>query len=526
MSEHRLHGGSRREFLTRLGLAAGGAPLYSAMTALGLITLPTAYAGPPRLSGEGGRGKKVVIVGAGIAGLVSAYELGKAGYDCTILEATDHIGGRNRTARRGDTLVESNSVQRCEFDDDPHLYMNCGPARLPYHHHGILGYCRELGVALEPFVNDNRGAWVHSSNAFGGQRVRAQRMITDSRGAIAELLSKAVSRDALDREFSKEDRQKLLAFMRSFGDLDAQFRYPGSTRAGFRDGDGMLEAGEPNEPYPLDTLLQSDYWQYKMEFAEFWDMAATMMQPVGGMDMIVRGFLQHISATVRTRAPVIAIHNLDHGVRVRYHDAQSGDRELLADFCINCAPAYLTAGIESNFSPRYVEALRAVEPGKLFKIGFQAKRRFWEEDDHIYGGISWTDQDVLQIWYPSHGIHQKKGVILGAYTFGGPASDRFARLSPTARLDLALAQGERLHPGYSKLMDCGLSVAWQNVPYLFGCAPEWTEEARAKHYPVLQRAEGRHYLVGDQMSYHSGWQEGAVCSAHAAIEDIHQRASA
>ena len=173
---------TRRDFLSRLGAVAGSSKLYGAMTALGLVAIPPAYAGPPRLPAGSGKGKKVIIVGSGIGGLVSAYELGKAGYDCMILEATAHVGGRNKTARHGDKLVEYDSEQLCEFDDDPHLYMNCGPARLPYHHQGILTYCRELGVALEPFVNDNRAAWVHSKEAFGGKPVRAQRMITDARG--------------------------------------------------------------------------------------------------------------------------------------------------------------------------------------------------------------------------------------------------------------------------------------------------------------------------------------------------------
>ncbi|MEW6169060.1 MAG: FAD-dependent oxidoreductase [Pseudomonadota bacterium] len=517
---------TRRDFLTRLGLAAGSVRLYGAMTALGIVAVPPAYAGPPKLPAGSGKGKRVVIVGSGIAGLVSAYELGKAGYECTVLEATAHIGGRNRTVRHGDKLVEYDSVQTCEFDDEPHLYLNCGPARLPYHHQGILGYCRELGVALEPFVNDNRAAWVHSNEAFDGKPMRAQRLITDARGGIAELLAKAIHKDALDQEFSQEDREKLLAFMRQFGDLDEQFRYQGSPRAGFVNGEAMMEPGKPHDPYPLQALLRSDYWQFKMQFAEFWDMAATMMQPVGGMDMIVRGFVARLPGVIRTETPVTGIFNDESRVRVRYKDPGGGEREISADFCINGAPAYVAAGIDNNFSERYRAALKAVAPGKLLKIGFQARRRFWEEDDHIYGGISWTDQDILQIWYPPHGFHQKKGVVLGAYTFSPAVGDKFAQLPPEQRLARALAQGEKLHPGYSKMMDCGVSVAWQKVPYLFGCAPDWSEEARKTHYPVLRQAEGRHYMVGDQMSYHSGWQEGAVYSAHTVIDLINRRVHA
>ena len=91
-------------------------------------------------------GTKVVILGAGVAGLSAAYELGKAGYDCTVLEARDRVGGRNWSIRRG-TRIEMNDGTRqvCEFD--PEMYLNSGPARIPSAHQAVLGYCRELGVA-------------------------------------------------------------------------------------------------------------------------------------------------------------------------------------------------------------------------------------------------------------------------------------------------------------------------------------------------------------------------------------------
>ncbi len=78
-------GWTRRDFLMRLGALAGTSAVYQAMASLGMLVVPPAYAGPPRLPGGSGRGKKVVIVGAGIAGLTSAWELSKAGYEITLL---------------------------------------------------------------------------------------------------------------------------------------------------------------------------------------------------------------------------------------------------------------------------------------------------------------------------------------------------------------------------------------------------------------------------------------------------------
>src|SRR4029077_4036444 len=97
---------SRRSFLNLVGRAGGSAALYQTMAAMGLLAVPEAYAGPPSLPRGLGAGRHVVILGAGIAGLTAALELGRAGFACTILETRDRAGGRSWTLRRGDLVRE------------------------------------------------------------------------------------------------------------------------------------------------------------------------------------------------------------------------------------------------------------------------------------------------------------------------------------------------------------------------------------------------------------------------------------
>ncbi|MGH3261658.1 MAG: flavin monoamine oxidase family protein, partial [Trebonia sp.] len=132
------------------------AAAYRTMSAMGLRAVPDAYAGPPAL--PLGRDRRVVVIGAGIAGMVAAYELLEAGFDPLILEARERPGGRNWTLRPADVVEETDSVQRVRFNLAGHLYFNPGPARIPYHHEGLLSYCRALNVPLEVMCNDNRGA--------------------------------------------------------------------------------------------------------------------------------------------------------------------------------------------------------------------------------------------------------------------------------------------------------------------------------------------------------------------------------
>jgi len=222
--------GTRRDFLRRVAQAGGYRATYLTMQAMGLLGT-AAVAESLALEPGALHGTKVVVLGAGMAGLSAAYELCKSGYDCVVLEARDRVGGRNWTVRPGTRLdMTDGSRQICDFDEG--LYWNAGAARLPSHHQAILGYCRELDIALEVEVNTSRGALLHNPAANDGRPIELRQAINDARGEISELLGKAINRGALDEELSAHDKERMLAFLEHYGDLSPDLRYGGSTRSG------------------------------------------------------------------------------------------------------------------------------------------------------------------------------------------------------------------------------------------------------------------------------------------------------
>lgn len=517
---------SRRQFLNLVGAAGGSAAVYQMSVALGLIPA-IAAADTPRaeLQPLGRNGRRVAVLGAGISGLVVAYELERAGYDVTVIEASLRIGGRNLTVRRGDAIDEMGNPQTCEFDDHPNLYFNCGPARIPAHHHHLLHYCRTLEVPLEMFINVNYHAWVQDPEAFDGKPVRLREYVADARGFMTELISKAVNKADFDAAFSDHDAERLLAFLRSYGDLDENNLYRGSRRAGYASG-GMTQAPQLKTPLDFNEILKSNFWRFRMHWGEGEDQAAPLMQAVGGNDNIVKGFVRNIKKSrILTGAPVQSIMLREDGVEVAYH--HRGRIQVLdADYCFNCIPMHLMPGIPNNLPRAYTAAMAEAGRGKLLKIGLQMNERFWEKED-IYGGITWTNQEVEQIWYPTHGIHGRKGVMLGAYVFNDRTNDLMARMTPEQRIELAIQNGERIHPSYRQHVENGVTVAWHRMNYMMGCTTQWaSDEARRDAFRVLQQPAGRHYLMGDQMSYHPGWQEGAISSAHLAMADMDRRVRA
>ena len=105
------------------------------------------------------------------------------------------------------------------------------------------------------------------------------------------------------------------------------------------------------------------------------------------------------------------------------------------------------------------------------KIGLQFKRQFWEEDEAIYGGISLTDLPIQQIAYPNTGFNGTgRGVLLGAYLFGGPNAYEFTSMLPAERVARAVELGANIHPQYRAEFENGVAVAWHRIPFRVGCA--------------------------------------------------------
>ncbi|RUL76818.1 flavin monoamine oxidase family protein [Dyella choica] len=518
---------TRRDLLRLVGLSAGGAAMYAVMNRLGHAA-ESPYQGTPVLQGTP-RGASVLILGAGLAGMVAAYELRQAGYKVQVLEYNHRAGGRNWTLRGGDTYTELGGfTQHCQFDRGH--YINPGPWRIPYHHRGLLDYCKKLDIPLEPFVQVNHNAYLHSSKAFGGKPQRFRTVNADYRGNLAELLAKATQQSKLDAQVSREDQALLLESLRQWGALDEKYAYvagPGtSNRRGYdkEPGGGLSAKPLDSQPLSLHDVLGSHLWS-GLSDGEGYEFQTSLLQPVGGMGRIGEAFARKLEGVIRYNAKVTAIHQDQGGVTVSYEDARrSGHvQSARADWCICTIPLSILSQIPMNVSAPMAEAIGAVPYAASVKVGLQFKRRFWEEDEDIYGGITLTDLPINTIAYPSCDFNRPgKGVLLGAYLYGLDAY-QFTAMSPEERVRRVVEYGSQIHPQYRQEFENGVAVAWHRAPYTLGCFATWTDELRDKHYDNLCQIDGRIALAGEHASYLPAWQEGAVTSALDVITRIHQR---
>ena len=427
-----------------------------------------------------------------------------------MLEARARSGGRVFTVRRGTVSEEDGPapdrrVRRW-------LYFNAGPMRISHHHHTTLAYCRELQVPMEVFVPDCESAYLYQTRGpLAGRRIRLREARADFDGYIAELLSKALSQAQLDQPLTAEDRDRLLAYLRRLGALDQQRRYRGSSRR------GPDAQGRPSAPLALrdlfggipDFYVQTD-----------WSSQPTMMQVVGGMDRLPAALAARLGNRIVYRAAVREIRQSERGVWVIYADADGRPQRVDADYCVCTIPLPVLTGLQKDLSPPVQSAIAAASYDGAGKIGLQFKRRFWEQDDEIYGGRSWTDQEIGQIIYPSHGFNGRKGRARRLL----PGFRQDHARAPSRRTSAAGARARRPHSPavHDRVRDgvLGLVASRAMEPRLMAVGIDAAHEALV----ALRQPDGRVHFAGDYMTDMSSWMQGAFESAREVAAAIHRRA--
>ena len=572
---------NRREFLQKMAATGGVAALYDAAESFRLLNEPHRL--PVRVTRKKGRGQHVVVIGGGVAGLASAYELLRqdTAFQVTVLEASHRIGGRNFTVRNGDQIVEETAehgrtVQTCVFDSEPDQpyepYLNAGPGRINSSHINLLNYCRDLRIELEVYVMESAS----DVDEAKGRRLPRRHVTRDFCGWMAQQLYQWVDDvpDLNDRE-----RDELREMLSSFGNLARKegnifncfdddvgpigtyttrgpggkmvYSAAGLPTAGFKRLP-TIEPGIPVDPLSLQEILATGIGKTGIFQPEQFDWQATLFQPVGGMDAIPRAFeqaLRYLGATIRTSSPVTRIARHPGGGFELDCIQGSRTERIHCDHVISNMPMPLLEGVlePGSVGPQFEQALQVVfdtenesEEGFLSsssKVGWQGQRNTWQNayaEDRvvpIFGGISFTTHPITQIWYPSscREIYAESGILTGAYNFRENAK-RYGAMLPEERLVDARA-GARLLAGddFADGLRNGVSIAWQNVPYLHGGWAQWeslsTFEGQSKCVDVYNTLTGgdrgsddNWFLIcGDQVSQLPGWQEGAVMSAIHAV---------
>jgi len=435
-----------------------------------------------------------------------------------LLEARRRTGGRCVTIRHGDTVEETGLKQICEFEKG--AYFNPGPTRIP-HWHITIDYCRKFKVPLAPWININEGAYFYQSASpkLKGQRIRLRDAIADTTGYMAELVSRSVKADQADLVLSPDEKTQVLFYLTRYGFLDRDGKYRGSQRRSYKNFAGAGPGqSELEQPYALADLFESGLGGY-FHFVNANDQQSTMLEVVGGVDKLARAFEANLRSPIHFGCQVADIKTSNNGVAVTYKDAHGHLSQIESDYCICTIPLPILKKIPHNFDVPVASAIKQMTYANSTKVATEYKRRFWEEDEHIFGGISWTDMPIGQVIYPCHEIFGKSGVLVN-YTMG-PSGSQLAALPVDKRKIAALEMNAKIHPQAVQEFKSSVTLSWANVPFSEGAfAVGDFIPGNEANYQLLCKPQGRLYFAGEHASRISAWMAGSIESARYVVKQI------
>jgi monoamine oxidase len=239
------------------------------------------------------------------------------------------------------------------------------------------------------------------------------------------------------------------------------------------------------------------------------------------MDRLPRAFLPEMQHRIRFGAKMISIDQSERSVLIHYQTAAGRFTET-GDYAIITVPFPALRHIEvlKPFSRSKQRAIRQLHYDASAKILFQCRRRFWEEDDGIFGGGSVTDLPIRAIYYPDHGRETGRGVILASYTWSEDAQ-RWGSLSPADRITQALENVAHIHPQIVDEFEVGVSHMWHDDEFAGGAFALFEPQQQTLLYDAIIAPEGRIWFAGEHASLTHAWLQGAIESGLRAALEIH-----
>lgn len=485
---------NRRAFLKQSALAT---------VAISVSSLDVVAVSRKNLEREGAA-KKVIVIGAGLAGLSAAYELMQAGHDVTILEARTRAGGRVYTLRE-------------PFSDG--MYAEAGAIYVSDNQDWTMRYIKLFDLPLDPILPRD----LASMSYIRGKRIEVKRgqniewpldltpeekklgrsgMWEKYIGSVLKEISHAAAPDWPPNSLKEYDRMTFSEFLRKQG---ASPDAVALLRLGYPDlwGDGIDSVSALG-------LLR--------DFALGRDGKQTYAIK-GGNDLLPKAFAARLTEKIRYGAPVVKIEHNAQGVRVVYLQA-GAHKTIAADHLICAIPFSVLKHIDISprFSPEKERAIEQLLYTSVARVYLQTRKKFWL-DEGLTGGAS-TDLPIMTINDRTRNQPGTRGILESQ--MAGPQARRATAMKESERLSFTLEQMEKVHPAIRENFEGGTSKCWDEDEWARGGYAWFKPGQMTSLLPHIARPEGRVHFAGEHASAWVGSMQGALESGNRAAREINQ----
>jgi monoamine oxidase len=394
--------------------------------------------------------------------------------------------------------------------------------RLPRTHHLTMAYIDKFKIKTSPFTMGNPRAYYY----LNGRKFRK---------ADADANPDSLGFDLAPPERGKTaDQLWAAAIMPIVKKLEREGQAAWSEITAQYDQHSLREFLESNhwsegaiEMFGLladqEALLNSSFLELLRE--EVGNYYTNMIEIEGGTDHLPRAFLPDLKHQIRFGAKMIAIDQSPELVTIHYQTS-AGRRSITGDYAIVTIPFPVLRHIEAlkPFSRGKQRAIRQLHYDSSSKILFQCHRRFWEEDENIYGGGTITDLPIRVVYYPDHSRETGRGILLASYTWSEDA-ERWGSLSPRDRIEQALEDMAQIHPQIIEEFEVGASWMWHDDEFAGGAFALFNPRQQTLLYNDIIKPEGRIHFAGEHASLAHAWIQGAIESGLRTAIEVHHVSS-
>lgn len=459
--------------------------------------------------------KKIILIGAGMAGLVAASLLKEAGHRVTILEASDRVGGRIYT-------IQS------DFTDE--LYFEAGAMRIPNTHLLTLEYIKKFNLPLNPFINSTPDDILFVKNIKSRLKVYEQYpaifgfpVAPHERGKTAVELIQFAIKPVID--LINQNPQLYWPWIIQEFDKYSMDAYLRHNPFGTRLTSGAIEMIKVT--LSLEGFPELSFLELLREFMVLFTPNIKFFEITGGNDQLPKAFVPQLKDDIMFGLKVTKITQSNNQVTIdATHTKISRPFQITGDLAIVTIPFSVLQFVEieprNSFSENKWKAIRELHYVGSTKSGIQFKNRFWEKEG-IFGGQTVTDLPIAYTQYPSTRLGTSgSGIILASYTWGDDALvwdslNSQDRLEYTLK-NLAAIHGERVYHEFVT----GASFSWTRNPYSGGAFTMFKPEQIKELSPYISSPEGRVHFAGEHASTQHGWIQGAIESGIRVAKEVNE----